>query len=203
MFASLADKVDFRSSVIAKLSNDRSENSGFCYFYCDGNYPGKQDVVNIIGSFCKQLLRQASSEVTAEQMKCISKLHKEWSSGGINHHARMVEMLFILKAICRSFEHVKIVVDGLDECATRRDLLDVLQKLAEGSVSVLVSSRPEGDIKKAFEGKHVLEMDESMVQLDIETHLSWCFNHDSRFKDIKQDLREQIMEKLTSKNGGM
>lgn len=96
-----------------------------------------------------------------------------------------------------------IILDGLDECAKRSDLLDLLRNFSLPNLHILVTSRPEADIEEVFTGEAQLHMDETRVRSDIYTHIEWRLDNDERLKFIKPKLKDEIKETLIAKSAGM
>jgi hypothetical protein len=160
------------------------------FFYCDGNYPEKQDLRYILGSLVRQLLTPASPHF--EQLQ------------RLRERGSMPSDVFLatLETIA-SYNRIYIVLDGLDECANREPLLEILSTLETEKLNLFVTSRFEKDIEKAFEGKESLGVDQECVQIDIATHIGWMLDSDKKLKCIKLDLKETIKNQLAKKSDGM
>lgn len=163
----------FTSSVVERLSKDQSPSTGLCYFFCDGNYGETQDVQNILGSLCKQLLYQSPVDMFTTMMREVQLTYEESSLKVGNKGGRKGTLLSLLNTLCLPFNSVYIILDGLDECATREELLDAVKGMAFGPLKVLASSRRERDIEMAFQGKQCLKMDDGFVRRDIAIHIEW------------------------------
>ena len=69
----------------------------------------------------------------------------------------------------RQFTHAYIVLDALDECTQRQELMDVLETMAAwqlGNVHLLTTSRKERDIENSLES-YVREEDTICLQRDV------------------------------------
>jgi type III secretory pathway component EscV len=69
----------------------------------------------------------------------------------------------------QQFTHVYIVLDALDECTQRQELVDVLETMAGwqlGNVHLLMTSRKERDIESSLES-YVKEEDTICLQRDV------------------------------------
>lgn len=109
-----------------------------------------------------------------------------------------------IKAIASFFHSIYIVIDGLDECSKREDLLHLVLGLATEAetVNVAVVSRPEIDIQRAFSGRSNLGIDD-FVHADISVYIEWRLEHDVKLSRINANLKHDIKEKLLAKNAGM
>jgi len=113
------------------------------------------------------------------------------------------KLLSMLEWISNSFDRMYIIIDGLDECKERKELLTLLRQISATNLHVLVTSRPETDIRKAFEGKPCLEMLEDAVQHDIAIHIEWMLTHDEDLEDLPHSLKQEIRERLVAKSQAM
>jgi hypothetical protein len=177
---------------------------GVAFFYCDGNYPEKQIIRNIIGSLSRQLLEniKGNRQTTMEYMKNL--FHRHNDSGGRGPRNLPLDVsMSMLNVIAQCFSDVYLVVDGLDECMVRLELLEVLPKLAQGNVRILVSSRKEQDIAKEFREKQRMPMDPEAVKRDIVVYLESRLDNDPELKMMSTEMKGEVMETLISKNAGM
>jgi ankyrin repeat domain-containing protein 50 len=187
------DANSISSSIVDKLSKAKYRDSslGLAFFYCDGNYSEKQDRRYILGSIARQLLPPASH--LFEQLKALR------NRGSL----RPDILVATIERIASSYRHVYIVIDGLDECANRESLLDILSTLEIENVNLFVTSRCEKDIELAFEGKESLEVDQECIQIDIEAHIQWILDNNKKLQRIKPDFKAEIKQQLAKKSAGM
>lgn len=186
------------SSIVDSLesmSANASELVGIAYFYCDGNSPEKQNALIIFGSCLKQLTVQLlASKISPGQL--VKQRFKENLRQSKEFFERNITWIF------RFFEEVYIVIDGLDECSDRAMTISMLPTLSMKNTHVLVTSRPEVDIAKAFHGLKTMNIDES-VQCDITTHVKWQFETDDKLRLIRPSLKLEIQETLLARCDGM
>jgi hypothetical protein len=191
-----------RYSIIHTLSKSLTENTKavVAFFYCDGNSPEKQSLRTILGSFVKSLI-PASGFSDLDKLKELKEKHK-----GSSSTVSVDNLESIFEKVTSSIDEVYLVVDGLDECENREELLATLSSLPSynqsSSINLLVTSRPETDIDNAFSGKPRLQIDH-LVRSDISAYISWRLAHDEKLKRIKPDLKREIQEKLEAKGAGM
>lgn len=107
-----------------------------------------------------------------------------------------------LHVITEVFKDVYIVVDGLDQCRPRDDLISVLSRIATSGLHVLVVSRMENDIGRAFAQKSKIQMDDNSVKMDIEKYI------DAQLEGEKWRLRcppmkDTMKRRLLWKSAGM
>ncbi|KZP31886.1 ankyrin [Athelia psychrophila] len=149
------------STVIDDILNHCAGKSthACAYFFFD-NKSGQSDLSShnhLIRSIIRQLSHQSSS-FPASLMEVY---------GGGHQQPSIASLQLTLRRIIEGFEHVYIVVDALDECTDRKKVLAWVEELMQwsgGKLHILLSSRPETDIKKKF---HSME---NLVQFSLTGH---------------------------------
>jgi len=107
-----------------------------------------------------------------------------------------------------SFRHVYIIIDSLDECKERKELLDWIEEIIswrEHKLHILVTSRNEESIAerlRLLELSHVY-MDPTFVNNDIKQYIDSVLQTDKQFKRWDQDIQRNIRVKLIERAGGM
>jgi hypothetical protein len=198
----------YSSSIIQRLREGIDTGLILAYFYCEGDSNQKQDVRNILGHLLRQL---TSQEGVFNKIKT---LYDEYQSEGGNN--RFSASPGSIDRICNDFEsllgkvvtdlpNVYVVIDGLDECQERRRLLRSLKRFGtEWPVHLLVSSRPEGDIKTLFSDVAAINIDEDQLNRpDIFQHIDWAFEYHEELRQISSPVKEEIKGKLKAKSDGM
>jgi hypothetical protein len=173
-------------SIIEYLwTNYRSDTVGVAYFYCDYNDPSKQLPSKVLSTLLHTLGKQ-SFVVFAQLQKFYQKQQQE----GSMHKAELDELRNNFSSfVVDAFSQVFIVVDALDECAKDWECLahtlKVIGRNYAANIKVLVTSRNEPRIKKAFRGLPAL----SITHRDVEQDLSsWIA------AEIKRRIEEQELE---------
>jgi hypothetical protein len=132
------------------------------YFYFDFNDTQKQDPELMLRSLLCQLLQRSvviPKGVDALFSSCENGQRKPSS------HA----LLQVIKEAAQEFMHVYVVLDALDECAQRSELIDMLEAVAEwqlDNLHLLVTSRKERDIERSLE-EYIREEDAVCLQRDV------------------------------------
>ena len=105
-----------------------------------------------------------------------------------------------------------VIVDGLDECNERVNLLGRLKALTWDriKVKVFVTSRPEKEIERLIHHSrlsgvtyHHITMDSEIVDLDISRYVEFRLKNDEKFRSLTDNMRTEIQQKLLVKSGGM
>jgi Cdc6-like AAA superfamily ATPase len=109
---------------------------------------------------------------------------------------------------CQSY----IVLDALDECTSQDELLEILEKIASWNINnlhLLLTSRPEPDIKYAMEAivpsQMCICLQTELVNADIRKYVSQRLLEDRKLKKWKRDPKSQnqIETKLAEGAQGM
>lgn len=106
-------------------------------------------------------------------------------------------------------------MDALDECSNREERDKLFEALAEIEgwdqirLHLLVTSRPETDIKSAMEDgttfRQAIPIDSQLVQDDIRSYVRNRLQQDTRLKRWRNNaqVQEEIENVLTEKANGM
>jgi hypothetical protein len=70
-------------------------------------------------------------------------------------------------------DQVNIIVDGLDECNMPSEICSLLLKCSANNIRIKATSRPDGDIRDEFSSQPQLKLEDSPVQVNIETYVDW------------------------------
>ncbi|KAK4897326.1 hypothetical protein LTR27_004846 [Elasticomyces elasticus] len=133
-------KTVLSSAIISDLRNDaKSETSVTVYFFFDINDPKKQSVEGMLRSLIFQLYQQAPA----------SRAHLEKIHGG--EQAQIQTLLAVWTVMCSAVDEVSVMIDALDECKSREDLLRRLPSVKCEHVRLLITSRPEYEIEVSFQ----------------------------------------------------
>jgi hypothetical protein len=177
-----------------------NSSSGLGFFYC--NHHSKQHPRIILGSIIKQLAVQSRLPPDSRCLENIKRLYKGHKS--ISSYSRFDLDLFVmnLHSIAAVFKDVYIVVDGLDQCKPRDDLLGVLNRIARSGVRVLVVSRMENDIGKVFAQRSTIQMDDHGVKMDIEKYIDDQLEGE-KWRLRRPQMKDAMKRRLLRKSAGM
>ncbi|KAE9383217.1 hypothetical protein BT96DRAFT_93841, partial [Gymnopus androsaceus JB14] len=192
------------------------EEPGLAFFYFDFRDSTKQTVYGLLSCLVYQLASRSSD--------CNSLLTQFYGKhcGNRPQHPNDDLLVQCLKSMLQVLPNVYLVFDALDECpeATRhKDLFPILQKLIgfkKEGFHLLVTSRPEQDIKKVIMSNltqdldlaksqeiihHVLDLDKTTDHADDIHH--YISKKVSMMEDWSTALRETVQTSLVSKADGM
>ena len=150
------------------------------YFYFDFNDTQKQDPELMLRSLLCQLLRRSPTIA-----KGVDALFSSCDNG--QRQPSLHALLEVIPQVMHQFTHVYIVLDALDECTQRSDLMDMLATVAEwqlDNIHLLMTSRKERDI-------------ESCLESYVDEEQTICLQRDVVDKDIQRYVQQRLTDDKT------
>jgi len=120
----------------------------------------------------------------------------------------MESLQSVLLNILESFDDIYIVLDALDECTERKDLLKWIKQMTSckrSKLHLLVTSRPEEDIAKhlrLLDPDHIY-MKQDLVTHDIEMYIDCILEGEDSFEQWSDKIKATIKNTLLKNAGGM
>jgi hypothetical protein len=170
------------------------------YFYCDFRRPESQAPVNVIGSLVAQLCSKLRHFPDELQQAFVHS-----SSGGQNRKPSLSILSTKIKLLARN-QKIILLVDALDECDQRSDILKAISSLeAADNINILITSRAEVDIQDGLDFFTRLRIESrlSEVDEDIRKYINHRLESDQKLLWLKPSIRSDVMESLNSKSQGM
>ena len=171
------------------------------YYYFDFSDTLKQSSDSLIRSLITQLSSQ--STICPEALKSI------YSQNLNGQRQPTTEDLVVgLKHIVGSFQHVYVIIDALDECRDREQLLPLIEAIIGwklGNLHMLATSRQERDIEECVGPLASAQINLHSVQVntDIHTHLRERLQSDPKLKKWPAKIHGQIEAALMDGAHGM
>ena len=108
----------------------------------------------------------------------------------------------------RDFQQTFIIIDALDECKEREDLLGLLENLMSWkaeNLHVLATSRRERDIEETLESLATGQVciQSALVNADIHIHLCSRIQNDPKLKKWPEHVQREIEKTLMDGAHGM
>lgn len=113
-----------------------------------------------------------------------------------------------LQQLIKDFPAAYIILDALDECKGRVELLQVLEEMASwqlDNLHIIVTSRKEPDIESSLESfvdeRNAVCLQSALVNEDIRTFICHKLSVDKRFKrwhkneEVRREVEKILMEK--------
>ena len=197
-------KTILSSTIIEKLSQETS-NCAVAYFYFDFNQGTQQYVINMLCSLVQQLLSRFESIPEP-----IDSLFKACQEGAKPPQINQLERVF--KALVDSNERTFVVLDALDECESRDELLEFLEiaiKRKADGLSIIMTSRKLREFDDFFSSylsdQSRISIQNEKVDEDILSYVRGRLLHDRKFKRWQKQPRvqEEIQNRLMEKSDGM
>ena len=223
-----------KTKLITKVIDDMRDTLGkqrdddvLAYFYCDLSKPDRRDPTTILRSFIRQMVMSSKNDA---RRNYLLKLYKTRQQEGFpSGELKLEDSQSILLDIVRSptlFGRITLIVDGLDECVkdTREAFLDILDYLisisntraqnmsaqmngqGKKSMKILVSSRPNRDIKRSLIHGLNLEVKADDNQDDIDKFIEEKITKNPPRKwptHISPELIKTVKNKLMNESRGM
>lgn len=198
----LADN-GLRATIIEYLTHNWKKGPGIAvvYFYFDFHNHEKQKYESLLRSLIVQLSMQCT-----KTPPCVEKLFSHNLSGLKQPSAK--SLVSILQEVLQELQEVFVIIDALDECDDRADLLEHLECMFNWQLDqlhILATSRKERDIEDSFEllsiAQLAIEMDN--VNPDIQTYIRGRVEKDARLKKWPALVKLEIEDALMAKADGM
>ena len=171
------------------------------YFYMDFNDPEKQSSRKAIRSLLFQCALQANGI-----LHDLEQLYQNCRSGQQQPAEDAIQSLF-QEAMARPGEKY-IVLDALDECTDREQLLPFMRELITSrsqKLRILVTSRREKDIEDVLGQVAIynINIQSNIVDADISVYICDQMATDTKLKKWPDSVKNQILTELMAKAGGM
>jgi hypothetical protein len=159
----------------------------------------------MICSLITQLSTQCTSTPKALEMLFSSKMNGK-------QQPTATELLVTLRQMVQGFSETFIILDALDECNEREDLLTAIEEIIgwkTGKLHILATSRREKDIEEGI--KHLVDdkdeicIQSALVNRDISAYVHERLQTDRRLRrwQNEPEAKQEIEEVLMKKAGGM
>ena len=200
-------KTILSSTIIEHLLQHCHNNASMvtAYFYFDFNDAQKQDPELMLRSLLCQLL-QRSFMIP----KGVNALFSSSDNG--QRQPPLHALLEVTPQVMQQFTHAYIVLDALDECTHRPELMTMLETMAGwqlDNVHLLMTSRKERDIEGSLESyikeKHTICLQRDVVDKDIQRYVQQRLSDDRTVAKWNKDaaVRQEIETALMSGARGM
>lgn len=184
-----------------KSSYESDPTVAIAYFYFDFNDIEKQRHEKLIRSLIEQLSLQS--------MKSMEALNTLFASSQDGQQQPTLDALTsTLQHMLGDFQQIFIILDALDECKEREELLGLLENLIGWNLEnlhIIATSRRERDIEETLEplvtGQVCIQS--ALVNADIHIHLCDRLQNDPKLKKWPANVRREIENTLMDGAHGM
>jgi hypothetical protein len=158
----------------------------------------------------RSLIVQLSTQPLSSQSLNISRALKSLFASKNNGQQRPTagELLTTLQQMIEEFDETFVILDALDECNHRNELLEDIEKIKgwkKEKLHILVTSRKEPDIEEHLTplvcDKGIICIQSALVDNDIRLYVRARLQNDSRLKrwhkmpEIQLEIERTLMEK--------
>jgi len=201
-------KTILSTSVIERLqqlSQSSDSHSIVIYFYFDFNDTAKQTVDSMVRSLIAQ------SSYQSKDNGHLNRLFERCGNGKTQPNTDA--LLATLQGMLQACGQVRVMLDALDECTTRKELLQWLEGLVApraGSIQLIATSRREQEIElgitKWANPTEIVSIQEGLVNDDISAYVKARIedpNGDLKRWRSRPDVQSEIERRLMEKSQGM
>ncbi|KAL8934915.1 MAG: hypothetical protein Q9211_004980 [Gyalolechia sp. 1 TL-2023] len=199
-------KTILSSTVIEDLRQGISQPDEIViYFYFDFNDSSKQLVDKMLQSLIVQI-----SSMRPQVPKSLAALYDSCGQG--SKQPQTSGMMDVLRELVGLYGKVSIVLDALDECESRQELLDFIKELVllkSERLNLIATGRNIKDlddsIRHEFGPGKSFAIPEESVNDDIRSYGKGVLRSDRRFQRWHRhpDVLDEIEDRLTDQAGGM
>lgn len=194
------------AGLLIQAAMDRShkiEGVGVAYFFCDYSRKETWNAVNILGAVLSQLARQnigAFDEAKAyyDQIHPPDGLPDAPDTDGLR--TAIIQM-------CSLFDHVLVIVDGLDECdQSTDDVVEHLARTVAPNLSLALVSRDLDNIRSQVDSAGFSHVKVEAHTEDLELYVDAELERRTRTGRLELDdpgMREEIRRTLITRAKGM
>ena len=141
------------------------------------------------------MIRSLISQLLQQCVKVPATLETLFSSCGNGQRQPSLEALLeVMHQIIQEYPQSYIVLDALDECTNRAELIDILERIAGWQLKelhLLVTSRKERDIESLLEGivdkQNTICLQSKLVDKDIHTFVRQRLFNDKGLRKWQKD----------------
>lgn len=175
------------------------------YFYFDFTDADKQKPELMVRSLISQLSEQCITMPLA-----LEALYSSSDKG--NRQPSLDALMNVLQQMLQEFPQSYLILDALDECADRPELLSILEQMARWQLDelrVLVTSRQLGDIKNSLDDivnkERIICLQSQLVDKDIQAYVRQRLSDDKGLRKWQKDveIRREIETALIKGSCGM
>ena len=192
-------------TVLSSTIIEDLQKSGYIvlYFYFDFKDEAKQSFEKMVRSLIWQVYRH--NEKSREHL---DQLYSSCSAG--DDQPQLKSLIETFESMTDEVENLKIVLDALDECVTRRQLLDWLACAGPKGLQVLLTSRELDEIKSSLTdwipSVAIMPIQPTRVNEDIRSLVRRTLSDDRELRRQWQGMpgvHERMEIKLMEKADGM
>lgn len=190
---------------VQDLLKSSSKHASFAYFYCKDDENNRKDPLCVLQSYVRQLSTAIGSP--GHMRKGLRQFSDEAKRQG--SHLGFKECHTQLLESVNGYSQTTFILDALDECdpVLRGELIKMILNLVSKSdrpLKVLISSRPDHDIRTSFMSGPNIDILAMNNQDDIKRFVNDQIDNSVRWKErLSPSLRSHIVKTLLEGSQGM
>src|SRR5277367_5167984 len=179
------------------------QSSAYAYFFFDGK--NGQKASQTVDSLIRSLIVQFAASYGGIPAT-LAKLYQSCHDGKSQPSVQSLQSVLLI--ILEAFDDVYIVLDALDECAQRKDVLKWIKQMTSwrnSGLHLLVTSRPEEDIAKLLrllDPDHI-NIKQDLVRRDIERYINSILYDEDSFGQWGDEMKANVKNTLLESAEGM
>jgi hypothetical protein len=182
---------------------ETNQSTAYAYFFFDGKngQKGSQTVESLIRSLIVQFAASYGGIPAT-----LAKLYQSCHDGKSQPSVQSLQSVLLL--ILEAFDDVYIVLDALDECAERKDVLKWIKQTTswrKSKLHLLATSRPEEEIAKhlrLLDPDHVY-IKQDLVGRDIERYINSILYDEDSFSQWGDEMVASVKNTVLESASGM
>ncbi|EWZ48989.1 hypothetical protein FOZG_04453 [Fusarium oxysporum Fo47] len=165
-------------------------------FFFDFSDPRKQKLEDLLRSLAVQLYHTGN-----EAARRLNSLFTSYDDGRRQPDTNALSAC--VDTMIQTAGKVFVIIDALDECTAREELLQWLKHLASKKAQLIVTGRPEVEFRSAipqsFDKLNCVQLDKNVINADIRSYVEAALEQKPDFVDKK--LSPSILEEIRDKIG--
>jgi hypothetical protein len=165
-------------------------------FFFDFSDPRKQKLEDLLCSLAIQLYHTGNKAA-----KRIDSLFTSHDDGRRQPDTNALSAC--VDAMIQTAGKIFIIIDALDECTAKEELVQWLKHLASRKAQLIVTGRPEVEfqsaIPRSFDKRNCVQLDKNVINADIRSYVEATLEQKPDFVDEK--LSPSILEEIRDKIG--
>ena len=199
-----AGKTVLAGSIIEETLKTSDDSVAVAFFFCNHGNNISQTPINILETIAAQIARQSDGAFSCLDEYC-------WELHPSRHLSRSPSLAGLSQTIrdmTERFDHVFIVVDGLDECGDETDsVVEELHSLATSgdSISMALLSRNEQNIRAKLEDDFP-HIEIAAHKEDLQLYVPAAIEERLQAKKLRiksTSFKDEIIQKLINDADGM
>ncbi|PSN62652.1 hypothetical protein BS50DRAFT_447368, partial [Corynespora cassiicola Philippines] len=191
------------SSVVEKLNKSCQSNSDATILYFFFDFADEKKLR--FGKFLRSLLSQLQTQ-NQKIIHPLRTLYEDYASGYQQLTDRT--LLDILRDILECNSSTYIVIDAVDECDDREEILKAIEDIVGwklDNLRLFAASREEQDIQEVFErlGSKQCRIEGDGVRNDLQDYVHQALLKDRRLRKWPDSIQTEILQALVMKGGEM